>query len=159
MEPKIELVEMYRCPVCGQIFLKRDHYDRHARGCAKVRTILGQCVRWFEGSDAHSVEYRGRVVDVYYPDPDVDLYALEDNDDPITVMVTGFRKDSKNMEMGDYELNPDKLEIIHREDFENWYVGIAMRQARRELDGIRKEAENNMSIVGLTEVAKQEEKE
>lgn len=159
IEPKIEMMETYRCPECGQLFMRRDYYDRHARGCGKASVLLGKCVRWFERLDAYTAEYRGRVVDVYCPEPDINPYTLEDNTDPITVIVIGFSTDAKKAEMDEYDLEPEGLEVIPDEEFEERYIGMAMVEARKELDGIREEAEDNMMTAGLMEPANQEEKE
>lgn len=158
-EPKIEMVETYRCPECGQLFMKREYYDRHARGCGKASALIGKCVRWSERLDAYTAEYMGRVVDIYCPEPDIDPYTLEDNTDPITVIVIGFNKDAKKAEMDEYCLEPDELEVIPDSEFEERYIGMVMAEARKELDGIRKEAEDNMMTAGLMEPAKQEAKE
>lgn len=159
IEPKTEMMETYRCPKCGQLFMKREYYDRHARGCGKAVALLGKCVRWSERLDAYTAEYMGRVVDVYCPEPDIDPYTLEDNTGPITVIVIGFRKDAKKAEMDEYDLEPEGLEVIHDSEFEEWYIGMAMRDASKELDGIRKEAEDNMMTAGLMGPVNQEAKE
>lgn len=159
MEPKIEMVEAYRCPECGQLFMKREYYDRHAKGCGKAGVLLGKCVKWSERLDAYTAEYRGRVVDVYYPEPVIDPYTLEDNTDLITVIVIGFSTDAKKAEMDEYDLEPDELEVVPDEEFEERYIGMAIVEARKELDGIRKEAEDNMMAAGLMEPANQEAKE
>ena len=158
-EPKIEMMEMYRCPECGQLFMRREYYDRHARGCGKASALIGKCVRWSERLDAYTAEYMGRVVDVYYPEPDIDPYTLEDNTGPTTVAVVGFSTDARKAEMDEYDLEPDELEVIPDDEFEERYIGIAMVEARKELDEIRKEAEDNMMTAGLMEPANQEAKE
>ena len=159
IEPKIEMMVTYRCPECGQLFMKREYYDRHAKGCGKASTLIGKCVRWSERLDAYTAEYMGRVVDVYYPEPDIDPYTLEDNTVPTTVAVVGFNTDAKKAEMDEYDLEPDELEVIPDDEFEERYIGMAMVEARKELDGIRKEVEDNMMTAGLVEPANQEEKE
>lgn len=159
IEPKIEIIETYRCPECGQLFMKREYYDRHAIGCGKACALLGKCVRWSERLDAYTAEYMGRVVEVYYPEPDIDPYTLEDNTVPTTVAVVGFNTDARKAEMDEYDLEPEGLEVIHDSEFEEWYIGMAMRDARKELDEIRKGAEDNMMTAGLMEPANQEAKE
>lgn len=159
IEPKIEMMEAYRCPECGQLFMKREYYDRHARGCGKAGALIGKCVKWSERLDAYTAEYRGRVVDVYYPEPDIDPYTLEDNTDPITVAVVGYSIDAKKAEMDEYDLEPEELEVVPDEEFEERYIGMAMIEARKELDEIRKEAEDIRMATGLVKLAKQEAKE
>ena len=159
IEPKIEMMEAYRCPECGQLFMRRENYDRHAKGCGKAGALIGKCVKWSERLDAYTAEYRGRVVDVYYPEPDIDPYTLEDNTGPITVAVVGYSINAKKAEMDEYDLEPDELEVVPDVEFEKRYIGMAMIEARKELDEIRKEAEDNRLISGLVKLANQEERE
>lgn len=158
-EPKIEMVEMYRCPDCGQLFAKREHFDRHAWGCSKAGMFFGRCVKWTERLDAYTAEYRGRVVDVHYSEPDIDPYTLEDLSDPITVVVVGFRTDDREAEMMEYFFEPGELEIVPDYEFEERYICMAMSKAREELGRIRKDAEANMAAAGLIGSAKQGETE
>lgn len=144
--PKIEMMEAYRCPECGQLFMKREYYDRHAKGCGKASALIGKCVKWSERLDAYTAEYRGRVVEVCCPEPDIDPYTLEDNTGPITMVVVGYSINAKKAEMDEYDLEPDELEVIPDEEFEEWYIGMAMIEARKELNEIRKEAEDNRLI-------------
>ena len=157
--PKIEMMETYRCPECGQLFMKREYYDRHAKGCGKASALIGKCVKWSERLDAYTAEYRGRVVEVYCPEPDIDPYTLEDNTGPITMVVVGYNINAKKAEMDEYDLEPDELEVIPDEEFEERYIGMAMIEARKELNEIRKEAEDNRLISGLVKLANQEAKE
>lgn len=156
IEPTIEMMETYRCPECGQLFMKREYYDRHARGCGKAVVLLGKCVKWSERLDAYTAEYMGRVVEASYPEPDIDPYTLEDNTGPITVIVIGYKTDAKKAEMDEFDLEPEELEVIPDSEFEERYIGMAMVEARKELDEIREEIEVNRMVTGLVGLAKQE---